>query len=1081
MKNGSKLQPSLKPAYSTILNEDFCPSQYNLFPTEFTLMYRFLSQYNRSSTWRDRFDITQLFLPSLVQLPPQQFRVVFPVISQFFHASSHTESIRVERVVAAIVFLLPSLNAQLDKLGMKQELTRDVLRAYESSELTFLMKICLSAPEVLKEVVRSFGNIAFIECFLPVLIDWIVSTPSLGMSEGLTWAPPLSVDEASRFMTKIPLFASEALAVTALAVGELASASILGPSLASKFILTSLLPHLGKIKNKWTKLTKSSTLRKKGSSSYGSGVDDLGSELSGHNNDGIHVTFIAKSCLYESHYVADALLLVCREISDYPVRSVLLPHIFDVLPKLIALAEKIGSVRVEGVPGDLGREIYVILRILRHIIRTLSDAHIQSDLLHRKDNGLVGMLETIEPPFLHPQTAAAIIAAATSSKMAHAHEDSNAPSRSNVAAVNTTKQKILRSLTVMKKENHRELRAFIVVGLARTIVAMCQKIGPDATINAVPLVQGINRFLTRCSVVYSQLEVSNFQWHLASEIVSELCIPLRSLLGKDVFGKYFPIVQSNSVLQLLLLPIGDSADQNVSVLDDRLAKQSDESERDPRRNMLDATLDAGWSRTHDKLKAISKDSHSLLRFAYRTVRLNFVKPTSFLHIPSAILNQNQQDLNEIFQVQEARRKRTVLLSSSLSSSAQRTAFDNAWLRPLMKKPFGGKSSPGSLFDVGPGGGNYHSFPLAYSTGSSRSGALESWSLSSEIRNSIKAHSSSVRALSVDLEEEIVLSGSKNGSCRAWRLASHPCHAQAAVQTASSILSVQNAMDGTHAIAMEAACVHVWDIRTSQVRVKLPFIEENVNSIALLRSLPLHPHLTNPPFGASAILGSADFAVSTAHKVFCVDLRSGPRVVSDWRVDVRDVVNISTLATIFSASSSQVYIAAGTTAGVIILIDRQAGKHMARWQALDGTKIVKIVQFSPSQILVVGAEREARVWSLRHLHKPRMQMIVTGIPEAIRESQVAVQPYTDMNVLYIACSAKLYTARLSSERDALNSIESDVVAPTVRVDTSYLMEPSLSSNSTKVSKSKVSGQSICVLPLRQLILVGSDDGVLKCVV
>ncbi|KAF1319430.1 Inactive serine/threonine-protein kinase lvsg, partial [Globisporangium splendens] len=1085
-KNDSKLQPSLKPAHSTILNEEFCPSQYNLFPAEFALMYRFLSQYNRSSNWRDRFDTARLFLPSLVQLPPQQFRVVFPVISQFFHASSHTESIRVERVVAAIVFLLPSLNAQLDKLGMKQELTRDILRAYESSELTFLMKICLSAPEVLKEVVKSFGNIAFIECFLPVLVDWIVSTPSLGLSEGLTWAPSLNVDEASRCMTKIPLFASEALAVTALAVGELASANILGPSLASKFILTSLLPHLGKIKNKWTKLTKSSTLRKKGSSSYRSGVDDLGSELSGHNNDGIHVTFMAKSCLYEPHYVADALLLVCREISDYPVRSILLPHIFDVLPKLIVLAEKIGSVRVEGVPGDLGREIYVILRILRHIIRNLSDAHIQSDLLYRKDNGLVGMLEAIEPPFLHPQTAAAIIAAATSSKTAHAyiHEGSSTSSRSNVAVVNTTKQKILRSLSVMKKENHRELRAFIVVGLARTIVAMCQKIGPDATISAVPLVQGINKFLTRCSVVYSQLEVSNFQWHLASEIVSELCIPLRSLLGKDVFGKYFPIVQSNSVLQLLLLPIGGNTSQNVSVLDDRLAKQSGERERDPGRNMLDATLDVGWNGTQDKLKAISKNSHSLLRFAYRTVRLNSVKSTSFLHIPSTILNQNQQDLNEIFRVQDERHKRTVLLSSSLSSSVQRAAFDNAWLRPLVKKPFGGRSFPESSPDIGPGGGNYHSFPLTYSSGSNRSGALESWTFTSEIRNSIKAHSSSVRALSVDLEEEIVLSGSKNGSCRAWRLASHPCHAQAAVQTASPILSVQNAMDGTHAIAMEAACVHVWDIRTSQVRVKLPFVEENVNSIALLRSLPLHPHLTNPLFGASAILGSADFAVSTSHKVLCVDLRSGPRVVSDWRVDVRDAVNISTLATIFSSSSSQVYIAAGTTAGVIILIDRQTGKQMARWQALNG-KIIKIVQFSPSQFLAVGAEREARVWSLRHLHKPRVQMIVTGIPEAIRESQVAVQPYTDMNVLYVACSSKLYTARLPSESDAIKSSgENDVVAPTVRVDASYLMEPSLSSlssNSTKMSKSKVSSQSVCVLPLRQLVLVGSDDGVLKCVI
>jgi len=41
--------------------------------------------------------------------------------------------------------------------------------------------------------------------------------------------------------------------------------------------------------------------------------------------------------------------------------------------------------------------------------------------------------------------------------------------------------------------------------------------------------------------------------------------------------------------------------------------------------------------------------------------------------------------------------------------------------------------------------------------------------------------------------------------------------------------------------------------------------------------------------------------------------------------------------------------------------------------------------------------------------------------------------------------------------------------------------SSSSNSTKLSKSKVSSQSICVLPLRRLIMLGSDDGFLKCVI
>lgn len=739
------------------------------------------------------------------------------------------------------------------------------------------------------------------------------------------------------------------------------------------------------------------------------------------------------------------------------------------------------------------------LRILRHVIRNLSEEYAQSELLNRKSDGLVDMLGSIEPPFLHPRTAAAIIAAATSSETAngHRHEDSSTSS-SNPGDVNTTKQKILRSLSLMKKENHRDLRAFIAVGLARTIVAMCQKVGPDATVHATPLVQGINKFLTRCSVVYSELEVSNFQWHLASEIVSEFCTPLRNLLGKDIFCKYFPIVQSNSVLQLLLLPIGETTTPNVSVLDNRLANphQSQLSDaaandegRDDGNAVLDAAIDMGRNKTPGKVKATSKHPHNLLQFAYRTVRLNAVNGTSFLHFPSSLLTQNQQDLNdETLQVQEARRKRTAISPSSLSTSspAQRAAVDSTWLRPLVKKPYSGKLATEPVADAG---GNYHSFSPSYSpmsTGSSRIGILESWSFTSEIRNSIKAHSSGVRSISVDLEEDIVLSGSKNGSCRAWRLASHPCHAQAGIHAGSPILSVQNVMDGAHAIAVAASCVHVWDIRTSQVRVKLPFIDENVNSIALLRTLPLHPHLTNSPFGASATLGSAAFAVSTARRVVCVDLRSGPRVAADWRVDVRDAINISAIATVFSATSSQVYIAAGTVNGMLILIDRQTGKQMAKWQAIDG-KIIKVVQFSPSQILIVGVEREACVWNVAQVHKPRTQMLISGIPEAIRDSQVSVQSYSDMNVLYIACSSKLYTTRLTSESDALRSSENDAV-PTARVEASTLMESSSSSSSSfsssssiKMSKSKISSQSICVLPLRQLIVLGSDDGFLKCAI
>lgn len=699
---------------------------------------------------------------------------------------------------------------------------------------------------------------------------------------------------------------------------------------------------------------------------------------------------------------------------------------------------------------DLGREVYVTLRILRHVVRNSSEASVQSEFLDRKGAGLIAMLDAVEPPFLHPRTAAAITAAATSSTLA----DSAA------------KQSILRSLSFMKRENHRNLRAFIAVGLARTIVALCQKIGPAATTSAASLVQGINKFLTRCGAVYSELEVSNFQWHVASEVVSEFCIPLRNLLGRDAFAKHFPVVHSSTVLQLLLLPIG-GIDRNAGVqLDVPDAQQSSSSSAllvDKERTCPDETL-----------RAIARCSPDLLHFAYRATRLNAVRAPSFLQIPRSRLNPNLQDLNdEIFRVQESRRRRQAALA--LSTPTQRLAADSAWLRALVKRPFTGKQAASEQ----------QTADAAAVTLSSRSAFFESWAFAGEIWHSIKAHSSSVRCVSVDLDEELVLSGSKSGSCRAWRLASHPCHAQAAVHASAPILAVQNAMDGVHALALEAACVHVWDIRTSQVRVKLPFPDESAVALTLLRTLPApHPHVAGSPFGASATLGDADFAVATTRKAVCVDLRAGPRVVADWRVDMHDAAVITALATLFSPSSrSDAFIAAGTATGAVIAIDRRTGRHVAKWQALDGSRVVKLAQISPSQLLVVGADREARVWHIARLATPRVQLAVLGVPEGVRESQVAVQAFADMVVLYAASANKLLAARLPSERDAAESL-GDAAVPSVRMETWPLLEPAVASPlslAAKLGKSKVAAQSVCVLPLRRVVVLGSDDGFLKCVV
>ncbi|RLN65796.1 hypothetical protein BBJ29_003689 [Phytophthora kernoviae] len=647
----------------------------------------------------------------------------------------------------------------------------------------------------------------------------------------------------------LPPFAAESASLTAVAFGELSSPAMLGPSLTAKYMLPALLMQFGRVKSRWTHLAESKTLRRTDKVSL-TPENIENAALPGATE--FHLTFLSKFKLYESHHVADAVLQVCRELGDFPVANMLLPRLFDVLPRLITLSEKIGSVRIEGVPEELGREIYVLLRILRHVVRTLNDAASLQDLLsHRARSNLMELLALAAPPFLHPRVATAVIAAATTNAQTTASLRST-PSGANVSS---TKKKVLRSLNFMKDADHRNLRAFTVVGLSRTIVA-----------------------------------------------------------------------------------------------------------------------------------------------------------------PFEVRRDEAQ-----------------------SSGA------------------GG----GGLF-----------------------GGL--WALSAEIRQSIKAHSSAVRCVSVDADEELLLTGSRHGSCRVWRLAGHPVQARAAAPAGFSdnrpILAVARTgragargsrngageADGM-AVAASASGVMLWDLRTSQVRMRLPFSARS-----------------EPVVSMATAVSAVDVAVATKRRVVCVDTRAGPHVVAEWHADAVGIGSSSAMAgSSLSAVASFVdgtaYVAVGTASGRVVLLDSRTGRQAARWQALEtGSRVVHLVQISVSQLLVVGADKEARVWRvmLRSHGHPQLRMVITGVPDGICASQISVHPASraaETGVLYVASGARIFAVQLPPEPRAIVSVQSAV---TTKMEVWQLMEPG---GASKSNKSRVVAHGLAVLPLRQFLLLGTEDGCLKCVV
>ncbi|KAE9361004.1 hypothetical protein PF008_g1484 [Phytophthora fragariae] len=1075
-----------------------------LFPKDLGVVYKFLTKLHSAPErdWHARFTAARQLLSSLSGLSEILFRVAMPELLRFFRARSHTETIRAERVVAAVVFLLPEMARQLGRERARVELLPDVVRVYESNELgrSPLLRCCLGAPSVLLSLLRAFGATAVLDNFVPVVLEWLVPPATDSDAELRSSLTPLSVRSPS-----LPPFAGESAGITAVTFGELACSAMLGPSLTAKYLLPALLNQLGRVKSRWTHLADSKTLRRTDKKVSLAPVIIEDGNLPGTSE--FHLTFLSKAKLYESHHVADAILQVCRELGEFPVANMLLPRLFDVLPRLVSLSEKIGSVRIEGVPEELGREIYVLLRILRHVVRTLNDTASLQDLLSRRArSNLMELLAQAAPPFLHPRMATAVIAAAT----AGIESASSIRATSTGSTAISTKKKVLRSLNFMKDADHRNLRAFTVVGLARTIVAVCQKIGAEATVADVTVVSGINRFLKRCSDVYAELEVSNFQWDLASELVSELCVPLRTLLGKELFNRHIPIVAGSSVLQLLLLPLSSSAGvdpsrgggfdsqamrndrRNLSSLDNRLAQSQIHLRK---RTPLTEEAEQAGGQEDDDADDENDDTDNasvtpepedpatyppeLLRFAYHAVRLHSVRATSFLRVPSTLLIGSGKKAaqweaalsKEMLILQEVRRQRKVV---SAALTPERAGADAIWLRPRIRQPFEPRRDEGGQAPTGyEGGGGGGGMPGS------------SWALSAEIRQSIKAHSSSVRCVSVDADEELLLTGSRHGSCRVWRLAGHPVQARAAAPTGASdnrpILAVARTgragvrlktgalgagdADGM-AVAASASGVMLWDLRTSQARMRLPFSATNEPVVSM----------------ATGIYAVA-VAVATGRRVVCVDARTGPRVVAEWHADAAGIGSSSSsagssLAAVASFVDGTGYLAVGTASGRVALLDARTGRQAAQWQALEvGARVVHLVQISSTQLLVVGADKEARVWRvmLRSHGHPQLRMTITGVPEGLCASQISVHSATDTTVFYVANGARIHCVQLPTEPRAVVSVQSPV---TVRMESWQLMEPG---GPSKSNKSRVVSHGIAVLPLRQLVLLGMEDGCLKCVV
>ncbi|TMW67629.1 hypothetical protein Poli38472_011249 [Pythium oligandrum] len=1021
----------------------FAP-EVSMFLDSFQLIVEFITELEAALTWNDSFAVARKRIDALATLPSAMFAVCLPVLTKFFKADSHTEAVCVDHVAAAIIHLLPAI---VDRVGMAnatQQLLCDVIRVYEYPGVPFVVKLSLSSPEALKLLHRAFGVSAVLQHFVPVLMEWLTAQDAV-----------VSDDPNSKRTT--PLFASESATMVAAALSELSSSDVLGPSIATKYILPALLHNLGKSKSRWTKLAERRKLIRK--DSYPSSSSGLRPALGGRNGDGIHVAFVSKKSLSQVHQVGDALLAVCRELPETTLCSVVVPHVFEALTRLVELTESISSVRIEGVPSDLAREVYVMFRVVRYLVRTLSESTVHREFLQMRYGDFVDLLNCIQPPFLHPRTVSALTA-----------NDPPGLRRLQTTPVEREKRVIADRIRWLKQQ---EIRAFVAVGLAKCVGNMFNKVGSQAIGTAAGglIMQSVNAFLVRCAAIYSELEVSDFQWRMATEVVSEFCVPFRNQLGEDGFALQFPSVPASSVLQLLLLPSYSDRTSRGSIGEFTSFRSRQPVDRS------DSDADTNAEQLQKEVEVLMSLTPTLLAHAYRVTRIHGIKMTSWLHLPGRLTAAyaSPDELNEeIFLLQEEKKRRKV------TNSAPRTgSSDNAWLRPRVSKLFESRRVDPDSIAI-----SNSDVPLG-----------SSWAFMGEVRQVLRGHSSPIRSISVDAAEDIAITASKNGSCRVWRLSALPAQSTSTgiVYFDSPLVSVHCMNDSKQAIATDAACVHVWDVQTSRALFNVPFRGESVNSCTLLRNAPFRSwqddvHSTDATSSIMSSIGhgQADFAVTTRSKIFSIDMRSGPRVVADWCVDPHDHTAITTSALLVGLEVGTIgALCVGTATGQVSVFDKRTGRRLASWQALE-SKVIKIQQYAPTLILVVGNDREARVWDISKLDRPRTRMLIRHIPEGAREAQFAVQNHADSAVLYITATAKIYATQLvtSTDRDdvVVVRLESVSLLDNTHTPTSASTRlPSPDRAHSRLPKCKMNTHSINILPLRQVMLLGAEDGMLRAVV
>ena len=172
-----------------------------------------------------------------------------------------------------------------------------------------------------------------------------------------------------------------------------------------------------------------------------------------------------------------------------------------------------------------------------------------------------------------------------------------------------------------------------------------------------------------------------------------------------------------------------------------------------------------------------------------------------------------------------------------------------------------------------------------------------------------------------------------------------------------------------------------------------------------------------------------------------------------------------------------WICVGSSNGQLCVLDRRTGEIAQAWQAHEGP-VLRVFAWGRDKVLSVSMDRTAVLWDIRNTI-PRDVCCLRGLPDSQSGMTLLTHEFRRSSTGAAAAAAPAGAGAAAGKRPHVLMTfggHKGVVArmPRPGMDVAAKARYFLAPNGLKL-RTKINVQSAAVLPLRNLLLVGCDDG------